>query len=75
MPDPPIFTTVVAHYHRYHCPYEEEFDTVDESFSFLAYGEDSGNISSGDVVAGDTVYKKGTPEHERLLFAAWDALA
>lgn len=66
--------TVIAHYGRYHVLYEEEFDTVDEAFRFLAYGEDSGNLSSLDVVDGDTLYKKGTPEHERRLFKAWDEL-
>lgn len=66
--------TVSARYHRYYVPYEEEFDTVDEAFRFLAYGEDSGNLSSGDVIDGDTVFKRGTPEHERRLFKASDEL-
>lgn len=66
--------TVIAKYYRYHVADEEEFDTVDEAFAFLATHEDAGNISSGDVVDGDTVYKRGTPEHERCLFKAWAEL-
>lgn len=67
-------TRVIARYHRHYSRYEEEFDSVDEAFRFLAYGEDSGNLSSGDVIDGDTVYKRDTPEHWERLSSAWDAL-
>lgn len=66
---------VVAHYMRYYAPYTHECDTVDEAFRFLAYGEDSGNLSSDKVVDGDTVYERGTPEFDRRMHEAWDALA
>ncbi len=66
--------TAVAHYYRYYCPYEHECETVDEAFAFLAYGEDAGNLSSVKVIDGEKVYNRDTPEFERRLFAAWDAL-
>lgn len=47
---------VIARYMRYHSTYEEEFETVDSAFSFLARGEDRGILSSVSVTDGVTTY-------------------
>lgn len=41
--------TFIAHYHRYHAAYQEEFDSIEEAVQMLAYGEDYGDLSGNGV--------------------------
>jgi hypothetical protein len=66
--------TWTAKYWRYHSPYEEECDSVEEAILFLESGEDYGSLSSESILDPDgaLVYSFGPDDIWELARQARD---
>lgn len=65
--------SVTTTYFRHQAEESQEFDDVDAAVRFLAWGEDSGTLSSRHSVVTDGERVIEGRELEALVDAVWDA--